>query len=144
MTSAPNARLAPEQVLRVREDYAIWVAAGGRPSTFVYKMADTHGVGVETIRRLLRGETFRHVGGAPAHPGDEAGERALAEASAARLAREMGGVAPPPAPTATSSALDRLVAEVQGARASAPDTLVGEILASGAGPADDPFRGEQA
>lgn len=142
MPSAPNARLTPDQVLRVREDYAIWVAAGGRPSTFVYKMADTHGVGVETIRRLLRGETFRHVGGAPAHSGDEAGERALAEASAARLAREMGGATSPPAPTATSSALDRLVAEVQGARASAPDTLVGEILAGGAGSVGDPFGGE--
>ena len=81
----PNARLTPQQVVAMRLDYADWVAAGGRPATFVYQTADRYRIGVETVRRMLRGETFRHLALTPQAPEDAQGEDAMAAASFKRL-----------------------------------------------------------
>lgn len=59
--SIQNSRLLPGEIpgirLRVKGDHL-----RGIPSTTtVYQEADRYGVGVETIRRAVRGETFRNV-----------------------------------------------------------------------------------
>ncbi len=54
MASIQNARLLPAEVPGLRERLKMKL-------TTVYQEADRYGVGVETIRRCARGETFRFV-----------------------------------------------------------------------------------
>ena len=146
MTTAPNARFTAAEVLAIREDFEVWKAAGGRQATYAYRMADKYKVGVETIRKMLRGETFRHVGGAksPVDVAEEAAEAALLEASRRRLEAALGqnprsaepsrSAASPvdEALTKPSSALDLLVAEM----AKSPAAAVAEIATG-----RNPFEG---
>lgn len=52
--SIQNARLLPSEIPGIRERVRTH-------ATTVYQEADRYGVGVETIRRAVRGETFRNV-----------------------------------------------------------------------------------
>lgn len=125
MTHAPNARLTPEQVVSTRLEFDEWCRLGGRKSTFVYRKADQYRVGVETIRKLLRGETFRHLAATPEPPASGGADDALAEAS-----------------------LRRLLSEVKDTRSLTADGMLEELLGAGSPPAasaeprppsDDPF-----
>lgn len=138
--STPNTKFTAQQVMKIREDYEIWCAAGGRTSAFVYQQADNYLVGAETIRRILRGETFRHVAGAKQLT-DGAGERALLEASGKKLAKllEKGGEAVPVEEKSLDprELLERFGSDIAKERAAHPDALMRELVE------EDPFAGPE-
>lgn len=86
-----SANFPPETVLRIRREYAAGLL---RPRDW----ADVWGVSPETIRKIARGDTYRHVGAnvemetiphpsAPALPGEPSKEEA--EASLRRFLTQM-------------------------------------------------------
>lgn len=83
MTASGNSKLTPESVSRLRADFEAWKQAGGSSAVFVRTQADAYRVGIETMRRALRGETFRQAPGIPQGADDP--DAALAAASAERL-----------------------------------------------------------
>jgi hypothetical protein len=83
VSTTGNSKLTPESVSRLRADFEAWKRAGGNTAVFVRTQADAHQVGIETLRRALRGETFRKAPGIP--QGADDSDTALAAASAERL-----------------------------------------------------------
>ncbi len=137
--------LTPEQVLWARD-----AAHKGHSATSIQAALREVGIdmGAESVRRMLRGETYSNVGRqiqsglvAPAAPeAPSLVTDAEVAASADRL-REMLGEFDGPAkaspPADPADILRRLGAETQAARAASPDAWVAE-LQTGTNPFEEP------
>lgn len=87
MMAAP--KLNAEQVGGMRLRHAEWLARGQNSGEFVRDQADLFGVSIETVRRALRHETFRH-----SSPVDREVRDGEVEESLVRLAKALEAAPP--------------------------------------------------
>lgn len=134
MKSLKNARMTQADADGIRQRAAEW---RGPSAAFVHAEADRFEVGIETIRRVLRNETYR-VSKRPAEgaqpsglaaqrpavslpPGFSTAGSSGAVASAARLAALAGE------PSEADAALAKFEAAVRSEVAKGPDAIVDEL-----------------